>query len=175
MQQPAVKLSNEAFHWLNERLQSAFDAHGQVPRHVLAGLDWPELPVRPAQVPEFIQEAFDGELHRMLDEARRAGRTSARVVARDLHRNVVGGAKPNRMRMACNAMWRLWRHQGSISENVINTTESRQSSTIEIEFILERSPSTDFVPTALANRSYSHDTTRIRTERLDRDPRPRSL
>ena len=137
MQQPAVKLSNDAFHWLNDRLQSAFDTHGQVPRHLLTGLDWPELPVRPAQVPEFTQEAFDGELHRMLDEARRVGRTSARVVALDLHRNVVGGAKPNRMRMACNAMWRLWRHQGSISKNVINTTESRQSSTIEIEFILE--------------------------------------
>ena len=136
MQQPDVRLSNDGFEWLSARLQNAFDVHGRIPRHVLRELDWPETPVRSAQLPEFTQEAFDRELRRMLDEAKRAGRTTSRVIARDLHRNVVGGAAPNRMRMACKAMWKLWRHQGSIQDNVVHTTGSGQSTTIEIEFLL---------------------------------------
>ncbi len=104
MQQPAVKLSNEAFQWLNERLGQAFDDHGRVPRHDLEQLDWPELPNRPGPIPEFKQEAFDRELRRILEAERRTGKTSSRVIARDLHRNVVGGPQPNRMRMACQAL-----------------------------------------------------------------------
>ena len=136
MQQPAVQLSRDGFEWLSARLQNAFDLHGRVPRGVLRELDWPESPVHPKQSPEFPQDAFDRELRRMLDAEQRAGRTSSRVIARDLHRNVVGGATPNRMPMACEAMWKLWRQQGSISECVINSTGSGRSSTIEIEFQL---------------------------------------
>ncbi len=136
MQQPAVRLSRDGFEWLGARLQNAFDVHGRVPRHVLLELDWPETPVYPAQVPEFTQDSFDRELLQMLDANRRSGRTSCRVIARDLHRNVVGGAAPNRMPMACDAMWKLWRQHGSIQDNIIQTTESGQSSTIEIQFAL---------------------------------------
>ena len=136
MQQPAVRLSRDGFEWLNTRLQTAFDVHGQVPRHVLRELDWPESPAQPAQAPEFTQDAFDSELLRMLAANRRAGQSSSRIVARDLHRNVVGGNQPNRMPMACDAMWKLWRQQGSVEANIIQTTESGQSSTIEIQFAL---------------------------------------
>ena len=135
-QQPAVELSEEGFRWLNDRLEAAFDAHGRVPDHVLRGLDWPEPPVRSARVPEFTKEEFNRELRRMLDKDARTGRTSSGVVARDLHRNVVGGADPNRMPMACRAMWKLWKQQGSIPENVIHRTTSGESSTVEIEFLL---------------------------------------
>lgn len=136
MQQPSVKLSNEGFHWLSERLGQAFDVHGRIPHHDLDQLDWPELPDRPDPTPEFRQEAFDRELRRMLEAEKRTGKTSSRVIARDLHRSVVGGAQPYRMRMACRAMWKLWKLQGSIRENVVHTTKSGESSTVEIEFLL---------------------------------------
>ena len=136
MQQPAVELSNEGCEWLNARLQTAFDVHGQLPRTVLRALDWPEVPVHAESSPEFTQDDFDRELLQMLDAERQAGWTSARIVARDLHRNVVGGTAPNRFPMACDAMWKLWRQQGSIQDNIIHTTESGRSSTIEIRFAL---------------------------------------
>ena len=84
----------------------------------------------------FAREQFEEELSRMLDEARAAGKTSCRVVARDLHRRVVGGSKPNRMPMACTAMWELWRKQGRSEERIVRTTRSGLSTTIEIEFRL---------------------------------------
>ena len=136
MQKPAVELSQEGFEWLNARLQTAFDVHGQLPRTVLRELDWPEVPVHAETSPEFTQDDFDRELLRMLDANRQAERTSARIVARDLHRNVVGGTEPNRFPMACDAMWKLWRRQGSIRDNIVNTTESGRSSTVEIQFAL---------------------------------------
>ena len=55
-QQPAVKLSEEGFRWLNDRLEVAFNTHGWVPGHILRGLDWPEPTVRSARAPEFAQE-----------------------------------------------------------------------------------------------------------------------
>ncbi len=136
MQQPAVELSHEGFEWLNARLQTAFDVHGQICRHDLRELDWPEVPAQSRQSAEFTQDDFDRELLRMLDADRQAGGTSTRIVARDLHRNVVGGMEPNRFPMACNAMWKLWRQQGSIQNNIVRTTESGRSSTIEIRFAL---------------------------------------
>ena len=138
MQKAAVELSHEGFEWLNARLQSAFDAHGRVPGHGLRELDWPEIPADSRQSPEFTQDDFDRELLRMLDADRRTGQTSTRIVSRDLHRNVVGGTAPNRFPMACDAMWRLWRRQGSIEDNIVHTTQSGQSSTIEIEFSTAR-------------------------------------
>lgn len=134
MQKAQIKLSNEGFKWLNPRLQSALDTHGRVSDHDLRELDWPAVPVHAGQLPTLTQEDFDRELQRMLDSERRAGRTSSRIVARDLHRNVVGGTDPNRMPMACDAMWELWKRQGSIPDNIVQTTKSGQSSTIEIEF-----------------------------------------
>ena len=136
MQKAAIELSNEGFEWLNARLQSAFDAHGRVPGHDLRELDWPEVPADSRQSPEFTQDDFDRELLRTLDAERQAGRTSTRIVARDLHRKVVGGTAPNRFPMACDAMWKLWRQQGSIEDNIVHRTESGQSSTTEIQFAL---------------------------------------
>lgn len=46
-QQAAVELSSEGLSWLNERLQIAFDRHGQVPQAALDELDWPDVPVAP--------------------------------------------------------------------------------------------------------------------------------
>ena len=83
----------------------------------------------------FIQKGFDDELRRMLAEKREAGNVSCRVISRELHRRVVGGDDPNRMPMACNAMWKLWKEQGSVNGRVVrNETERGQSSTIEIEY-----------------------------------------
>ena len=82
----------------------------------------------------FAREQFEQELSRMLDDERAAGKTSCRVVARDLHRRVVGGSKPNRMPMACTAMWDLWRKQGAVQERIVRTTRSGLSTTIEIEY-----------------------------------------
>lgn len=42
--QAAVELSSQGFAWLNERLDAAFNAHGNVPANDLARLDWPEIP-----------------------------------------------------------------------------------------------------------------------------------
>ncbi|MDE0448935.1 MAG: phospholipase D family protein [Spirochaetaceae bacterium] len=43
MQQPAVKLSENGYAWLNERLQKAFKEHGRVPASELRKLDQPGL------------------------------------------------------------------------------------------------------------------------------------
>ena len=45
MQQAAVELSPEGLTWLSERLQSAFETHGKVPRAELSELDQPDLSV----------------------------------------------------------------------------------------------------------------------------------
>ena len=136
MQKAHVELAHEGFEWLNARLQNAFDVRGRVTGHDLRKLDWPEVRADPKQAREFTQDDFDRELLRMLNADRQAGLTSTRVVALDLHRNVVGGTEPNRFPMACNAMWKVWRQQGSIQDDVIHTTESGQSSTIEVRFAL---------------------------------------
>ena len=48
-QQAAVKLSPEGFSWLSERLQVAFEAHGQISRDSLDELDWPDSSIIPPQ------------------------------------------------------------------------------------------------------------------------------
>ena len=45
MQQAAVELSPEGLTWLGDRLQSAFETHGKVPRAELSELDQPDLSV----------------------------------------------------------------------------------------------------------------------------------
>ena len=133
---PHIKLSNEGFEWLNTRLQNALDAHGRLPDNDPRALDWPEIPVQSSQSPEFTQEDFDRELRQMLDVERRAGRTSSRIVARNLYHKVVGGKDPNRMPMACSAMRKLWKQQGSIPDNIVHTTKSGESPTYEVVFAL---------------------------------------
>jgi hypothetical protein len=49
MRQPAVRLSNEGYEWLNTKLEEAFQTNGKLPPAELAHLDWPELPVPSAQ------------------------------------------------------------------------------------------------------------------------------
>ena len=93
----------------------------------------PETPVPPTR---FTQRQFDEELRRLLREKRERGDNFAEIVSGNLHRRVVGGSGPNRMPMACNAMWKLWKRQGSKEENVIYTTPSRRSSTIRIRYDL---------------------------------------
>lgn len=44
-QQPAVALTQEAYHWLNERMEAAFALHGKLTRAELESLDWPDLPL----------------------------------------------------------------------------------------------------------------------------------
>lgn len=140
IRQPAVQLSTEGHAWLNERLQNAFHLHGKVPKAFLDDLDWPDLPdvdsITDSAASRFTQEAFDEELQKMLDDARSADDISIRVVSGILHSRVVGESKENRMPMACNAMWKLWTRRGSDANRIIRTTKSKQSSTIEIEFVL---------------------------------------
>ena len=85
-------------------------------------------------MPAYTQEEFDSELREMLREAQNMGQQFRRVISGRLHERVVGGAQPNRMPMACEAMWKLWREQGSHKERIYRTTDSGQSTTIEIEF-----------------------------------------
>lgn len=47
LQQAAVELSPAGLSWLGDRLQAAFDAHGNVPQDTLDKLDWPDLPAVP--------------------------------------------------------------------------------------------------------------------------------
>ena len=135
LRKPDVMLSADGLAWLGARLQAAFEAHGTVPPGVLAALHWPD-PDELDTAPQFTRAQFEAALALMLDEARAAGHDACRIVSRDLHRRVVGASAPNRMRMACRAMWSLWETQGSRPENVIHTTPSGESSTIEIEFTL---------------------------------------
>ena len=81
----------------------------------------------------YTQSQFDRELKVMLTEAKTNGQSRLRVVSRDLHSRVVTKGD-NRMPMACAAMWKLWQQQGNSKKRIIHTTDSDQSSTIEIEF-----------------------------------------
>lgn len=45
LRQAGVELSNDGYAWLNERLEAAFQVHGNIPADDLARLDWPEVPV----------------------------------------------------------------------------------------------------------------------------------
>jgi hypothetical protein len=47
-QQPAVELTREGQAWLNERLERAFEEHGQMEPATLQGLDWPVAEVATA-------------------------------------------------------------------------------------------------------------------------------
>ena len=83
--------------------------------------------------PKYKQLNFEKELKVMLAYAKANGKSSLSVISGNLHSRVVTKGD-NRMPMACNAMWNLWRQQGSNQDAIIRTTDSGQSSTIEIEF-----------------------------------------
>ena len=42
--QPAIRLSEDAFRWLTERLEAAFEEHGMITQAELDSLDWPPAP-----------------------------------------------------------------------------------------------------------------------------------
>ena len=88
----------------------------------------------PARPTRFTQRQFDEELRRMLREKKERGDGFAEIVSGKLHRRVIGGSAPNRMPMACNAMWKLWERQGRKEENIVYTTPSGRSSTIRIRY-----------------------------------------
>lgn len=50
-QQPAVELSTAGYAWLIDRLEGAFNQHGTISADEMAGLDWPDVPVRWAAPP----------------------------------------------------------------------------------------------------------------------------
>ena len=107
----------------------------------------------------FTQEQFDDALDAIVADESRGGRGACRVVARDLHRAVVGGARPNRMPMACKAMWKL---ADEMPHTVIHETPSGQSTTLEIEYHLD----------ARSNRADRSERGR-RGRAAHADPRPR--
>lgn len=115
-------------------LRSKYVEHPPDAAHAPAPRSTPPPPGAAETARRFTQEMFDGELIRMLEEARAAGADTCTVVSRELHRRVVGGSQPNRMPQACDAMWKLWERQGSDPDRIVHTTPSRRSSTIEIEY-----------------------------------------
>ena len=79
----------------------------------------------------FTQQQFDDALAAMIRNLSESGDGQCRVIARDLHRTVVGGSQPNRMPMACNAMWKL---AEDLPHTVVHRTPSGRSSSLEIEY-----------------------------------------
>ena len=83
---------------------------------------------------EYYDEDFDNALVRMLEEARNSGEDSRRITAKELHSTVVTSRKMY-MRMACDAMWKLWRKQGAYESRVVFTPASNQGSKLEIDYV----------------------------------------
>lgn len=91
--------------------------------------------------PKYKQQDFEKELTAMLAEAKVAGLSCLHVISRYLHDrtvsqkdNFINVGSNHRMPMACSAMWKLWKKQGERETQIIVTTASKQSSTIEIKF-----------------------------------------
>ena len=82
---------------------------------------------------EYYDEDFDNALVQMLEEARAGGEDSRRITAKELHSTVVTSRKMY-MRMACDAMWKLWRKQGAYESRVVFTPASTQGSKLEIDY-----------------------------------------
>ena len=82
---------------------------------------------------EYYDEDFDSALTAMLEEAREGGSETRRITAKELHESVVTSRKMY-MRMACDAMWKLWRKQGAYEGRVVFTPASNQGSKLEIEY-----------------------------------------
>ncbi len=99
--------------------------------------------------PEFTQRQFDDALTSIIRKHQESGAERYRIVARDLHRTVVGGNQPNRMPMVCNAMWKL---AGTLEHTVIHRTASGRSSSLEIEYHLDAR-----TVTTIPSRSNQHN------------------
>ncbi len=84
--------------------------------------------------PKYTQAQFDSALLKILKRKKKEGLKKARVVSCELHR-LVARSGDNRMPMACNAMWALYNKVGG---DIIHTTPSNMSSTIEIEYVLSK-------------------------------------
>lgn len=80
------------------------------------------------------QIQFDSELKAMLAKAQKNGKSTLSVISKDLHDRVVQSGANHRMPTACNAMWEMWKKQGSKKSKIIHSTDSDKSSTIQIEF-----------------------------------------
>jgi len=74
------------------------------------------------------------EIQSMLEEARGSGLETRRITAKELHSTVVTSRKMY-MRMACDAMWKLWRKQGAYESRVVFTPASNQGSKLEIDYL----------------------------------------
>ena len=48
---PDIRLSDEGFLWLNERLHAAFEVHGKISQSRIHDLGWPEIPAIPSSLP----------------------------------------------------------------------------------------------------------------------------
>ena len=83
---------------------------------------------------EYYDEDFDnasggGCLKRRV----KAAEETRRITAKELHSTVVTSRKMY-MRMACDAMWKLWRKQGAYESRVVFTPASNQGSKLEIDY-----------------------------------------
>ncbi len=80
------------------------------------------------------QRLFDSELQDMLNEAKEAGKQTARIVAKELCYRTIDEYVDGVMAMASEAMWTIWERQGSIPERVVYRAPSGFSNLLEIEF-----------------------------------------
>lgn len=80
------------------------------------------------------QRLFDSELREMLNEAKEAGKQAAQIVSKDLCYRTIDEYVDGVMAMSCDAMWAVWKRQGSHPERVLYRTKSGFSSSLEIEF-----------------------------------------
>ena len=81
----------------------------------------------------FTQKEFDDTITEMVLESLKSESTKCRIVAHELHHYVVGGSAPNRMPIACAAMWKM---AAGLNHTVISQTPSGFSSSLEIEYDL---------------------------------------
>lgn len=82
---------------------------------------------------EYYDHQFDDALVDMLDRARQAGESSRRIVSKELHDSVVT-TRSVRMRMACDAMWRMWKKQGSYESRIVFSPAKGWGAKLEIVF-----------------------------------------
>ena len=112
---------------------SSHDGNGLKPRYVT--VERSENSVWEKNFSQHTQIGFDSKLRQMIQEARsKKGQEFCPIVAKHLHDRVFIGPQTNRMQRACDAMWKLWKEQGSRKDRIIYTTPSGQSSTITIVF-----------------------------------------
>ena len=126
-------------------------------------------------IARFTQKQFDDALTNIIADHSQAGNGRGPVVARDLHRFVVGSSGTNRMPMACRAMWKL---ADVMPHTVVHRTRSGQSSSLEIHYHLDPSTATTH-STAETNPSRAATansrTTANRAHRFVEEDRPASL